>query len=65
MLFCLACAHRQTISEVQQGVIGRHQYELRLGDILKNSYIIVSVSYAFNVTITLIYILAELYSSCT
>ena len=44
ILYCLACADVRYVSEIRNGPVGRHQYEQRVGDILSNDFLIVSVT---------------------
>lgn len=39
--FHSARTDKQCLSEIQKGVIGKHQYEVRIGEVLNNNFLIV------------------------
>lgn len=39
--FHSARTDKQCLSEIQKGVIGKHQYEVRIGEVLDNNFLIV------------------------
>lgn len=46
--FQLARTDKQCVPEIQKGVIGKHQYDVRIGEVLNNNVIIVNATLCFH-----------------